>query len=183
MSSVIEPWEHEGSIWKTQAAYFSWMRGQIRRSLWSRNPIKNYIKRQAAIPAPAGHRAKKVIQCEFCQKYHAQSKIEVDHIIPAGSLKEWADVGPFMERMLNPTGGYRLLCKPCHKTHTYAEKHNMSFAEATIAKQVMRIMKRPASAQIQYMKGQGIYNEEDGKNSYKRRIAIHNYLLNNETTT
>lgn len=174
----IEPWEHEGSIWKTKSAYFSWVRGQIRRGLWSRNPIKNYIKRQAARPAPRGMRAKKVIQCEFCLKDHAQSKIEVDHIIPAGSLKDWDDIGSFMERMLNPSGGYRLLCKPCHKTHTYAEKHNITFDEAKAHKEAIRVVKLPAQKQIEYMKRHEFWTEDNSKNSYKRRIAITEFLNN-----
>jgi len=176
MSSTIEPWEHEGSIWKSKSAYFSWIRGQIRRGLWSRNPIKNYIKRQASKPAPRGSRAKKVIQCEFCKVDHAQSKIEVDHIIPAGSLKDWEDVGPFMERMLHPSGGYRLLCKPCHKTHTYAEKHDLSFNEAAAHKEAIRIMKQPATGQIAYMKKQGIHTPLEAKNTASRKAAIQKYL-------
>lgn len=168
----VEPWEHEGSIWKTKSAYFSWVRGQIRRGLWSRNPIKNYIKRQAAKPAPRNSRAKKVITCEFCQKDHAQSKIEVDHIIPAGSLKDWDDVGPFMERMLHPAGGYRLLCKPCHKIHTYSEKHKISFELARAHKEALRIMKQPAKTQIAYMERQGIWSTETAKNTNTRKEAI-----------
>lgn len=172
----IEPWLHEGSIWKTQAAYFAWVRGQIRRGLWSRNPIKNYIKRQARKPAPKGSRAKFVITCEFCRKDHAQTKIEVDHIIPAGSLKNWEDIGPFMQRMLNPSGGYRLLCKPCHKTHTYAEKHGLSFNEASAHKQAIRIMKQPAKGQVAYMRKHGIWSLETSKNPTTRREAIIKHL-------
>lgn len=182
MSSTKEPWEHEGSIWKTKSQYFSWVRGQIRRGLWSRNPIKNYIKRRATKPAPLGSRAKKVITCEFCNKDHAQSKIEVDHIIPAGSLKDWDDVGPFMQRMLHPSGGYRLLCKPCHKTHTYAEKHNLSFNEASAHKDVIRIMQQPAKGQIAYMKRQGILTSKNSTNSKARKSAILKHLKNATTS-
>jgi len=178
--SNVEPWEHEGSIWKTKAAYFSWVRGQIRRGLWSRNPIKNYIKRQAAKPAPRGSRAKKVITCEFCNKDYAQSKIEVDHIIPAGSLKDWEDVGLFMERMLHPAGGYRLLCKPCHKTHTYAEKLGVSFDEAKAHKETIRIMKQPAKTQVGYMRKQNIWNLETSKNTKTRKETILKHLLKSQ---
>ena len=178
MQYNVEPWEHEGSIWKSKSAYFSWVRGQIRRGLWSRNPIKNYIKRVAAKPAPPGSRAKKVITCEFCGEDHAQSKIEVDHIIPAGSLKDWDDVGPFMERMLHPSGGYRLLCKPCHKTHTYAERNNISFEEAIAHKEAIRVVKLPAKKQVLYMQKHGFHSAENSKNSATRRLAIIQFLNN-----
>ena len=174
-TTTIQPWEHEGSIWKTKAAYFSWVRGQIRRSLWGRNPIKNYVKRLAAKPAPPGSRAKKVIECEFCHKDHAQSKIEVDHVVPAGSCRDWDDLGPFLRRMLDPSGGYRLLCKPCHKTHTYAEKMGVTFEQAAILKEVIRICKLPTAKQTAWMKMKGI-DTTLTTNAVKRRAAISEHL-------
>jgi len=40
MNKQSPPWEQRGSIWKSESAYWNWIRGQLRRAS-SRYPIKN----------------------------------------------------------------------------------------------------------------------------------------------
>ena len=41
-------------VWKTESAYYTWLRGSIRRAMWSKNPVKlEFIKRnRIKIPNP-----------------------------------------------------------------------------------------------------------------------------------
>ncbi|MGB2185074.1 MAG: hypothetical protein ACPH5P_00195 [Akkermansiaceae bacterium] len=175
-SKLKAPWEEECSPWKNESEFWTWVRGQMRLCLWSRNPIKNAAKRAAAKPAPKGHRAKKVIQCCMCNDWLAQSKIEVDHIKPAGSLRSFDDIAPFARELLWPSEGVRMVCKPCHKIITYADRQKISVEEARAVKKAIAIMKLKKPQQIMWMKSEGIYTEKNSINSVKRRAAITDHL-------
>ena len=61
--------------------------------------------------------------CAHCSGWFSEKETHVDHIVPAGSLKSFEDVGPFSRRLLFPTPDQlQILCKPCHKTKTLAER-------------------------------------------------------------
>ena len=49
-------------------------------------------------------------------------EVEVDHIVPAGSLKTFDDLPEFVERMFCEADGFQVLCKPCHQLKTNAER-------------------------------------------------------------
>jgi hypothetical protein len=70
------------------------------------------------------------------------------------------------------------LCKPCHKTHTYAERNNISFDEAIAHKEAIRVVKLPAKKQVLYMQKHGFHSAENSKNSATRRLAIIQFLNN-----
>ena len=47
-------WERYPHIWKTESTFLSWIRGNVRRNLWSRHPVKiEFIKNnRIRIPNP-----------------------------------------------------------------------------------------------------------------------------------
>lgn len=58
-----------------------------------------------------------VYQCAICGDISA--KVQVDHINPAGSLKSYADLPAFCERLFcEDISQLRVLCAPCHKKVT-----------------------------------------------------------------
>jgi len=57
----------------------------------------------------------------MCKKWFARTMVQVDHIIPVGSLKKKEDLVPFLERLTSEKG-YRVLCKPCHQSVTNKER-------------------------------------------------------------
>lgn len=63
-------------------------------------------------------------QCSECQSYYKRTEVEVDHIEPAGSLKSFDDIGPFVERMFVGVDKLRVLCKTCHRKITNESKKN-----------------------------------------------------------
>ena len=120
----LEPWSDPHTIWQTQPAFFSWLRSQLRRS-WTRYPISTNFKNAQCRRAPAGSRAKWVGTCSKCLGEFAKSHLQVDHIIPAGSLCSWEDVAGFTKRLYTTSNNLRLLCEPCHKTITQMDRHGI----------------------------------------------------------
>ena len=60
--------------------------------------------------------------CAMCDGWFKMKEVEVDHIIPCGSLKDFGDLAGFVERMFCSQEHLRIVCKPCHKAHTKAER-------------------------------------------------------------
>lgn len=141
---MANPWEAKDSPWKTESAWWGYLRGCLRKA-WSRNPIKlNLIKKKRRqIPNPNPKGKKEFVfgfDCDVCSGTFVLSEGEVDHIEPAGSLKSIEDIRGFVERLLFVTeDDLRLVCKGCHKAITYAEKTGMSFDEAKIEKEAIRL--------------------------------------------
>jgi len=61
-------------------------------------------------------------QCAECKKYYPNKVVVVDHIKPAGSLKDYKDLPDFVENMFCSEDGLQVLCKPCHYLKTMEER-------------------------------------------------------------
>lgn len=146
------PWENYPHIWKTKSAFMSWLRGGIRRSLWSRSPIKlEFIKKhRKMIPNPKrGNRAQVWgATCCICGKDHVLKNIEVDHKVGNHSLRDISDIESFiLSVVLVSDNDLQLVCKDCHKIKTHAEKNNISFEDAVKEKKLIAYMKLPTPTQ------------------------------------
>ena len=135
----------EGTPWKTPSEFWTWVRGGLRRSLWMRHPNKLALLKEKRYRADIGRggRAIWALQCSICHTEHPQSGCEVDHVEEAGSLKSLDDVKGFVERLcfVQPED-LRIVCKPCHRTLTYASRYGMTFAEAKKRKDAIASKKK-----------------------------------------
>ena len=105
----------------TEAAYWGMIRSGLRRTFRYWKPIQQCkFENRKAYTGP-NKRQKWVYTCEHCLGEFKEKEIQVDHIIPTGSLKCYSDLPGFVERLSSETG-YQILCKPCHKEKTKAEK-------------------------------------------------------------
>lgn len=109
---------HAGGTW-TKARYFSFIRSKLREGMRS-YPVKQQVK-------VANRRKKKSARrfeynCADCRGWFPDSKIEVDHIEPAGSLKDYDDLPGFVRRLYCEADNLQILCKPCHNKKTAAER-------------------------------------------------------------
>jgi Zn finger protein HypA/HybF involved in hydrogenase expression len=77
----------------------------------SRRPYKGPNKRQ-----------KFEYQCNTCKRWFPDKKINVDHIIPAGSLQSAGDLPGFVERLFCEKDNLQVLCSSCHDKKTKIEK-------------------------------------------------------------
>lgn len=163
----MNPWEDEHGIWKTQSAFFSWIRGSLRRA-WTKYPVSKNFKNSQCRPAPKGGRAKWVADCAKCGKQFNKSSLQVDHIVPAGSIRSWEDVGAFVQRLFTTSENMRLLCKPCHEMVTNQERWGLSEEEAIKRKEMVEFFKLSVSKQKEILMKNG-FNEEEVKNSTLRK--------------
>lgn len=143
----IEPWKEYPHIWKTPAAWFSYLRGCLRKA-WMRHPAKlEYIKKhrkRIANPNPRGKSPTAWgFTCEMCGKDFPQKDGQVDHKVEAGSLTKTEDIQGFVERLLYVSeDSLQYVCKECHAALTYASRKGISVEEAVVEKKVIALTKQ-----------------------------------------
>ena len=135
-------------VWKTESAFMSWIRGGVRRSLWSKHPVKlEFIKRNR-IKIPNPNPKGKVAEvwggvCSLTGDVHILANLEVDHITGNHSLRVLSDIENFIKGIVLITlDDLQFVSKEAHKIKSYAEKQGISFEEAKIEKEVIEIIKQ-----------------------------------------
>ena len=176
-----EPW-NETEVWKNKSAFFTWLRGQIRKSIWQNYPLRNEFKDEQCVPITEEIReehglskqTKKVAVCHYCSSYFPKSKLEVDHVEMAGSIRDFDEIGSFVAGITCSKTNMVLTCKPCHKVKSYAERMGISFDLARTTKKAIDIQKGDDKL---WLSDRGITPETNAK---KRRDQIIEYLSNHE---
>ena len=141
-------WEIYPHIWATESAYMSWLRGGIRRYLWSKNPVKLEFIKQNRVKIPNPNPKGKVKEvwggvCALTGNTYPIGDMEVDHISGNHSLNTIDDLVPFVKGIVMVTlEDLQLVSKEAHKIKSYAEKQGISFEEAKIEKEVIEIIKQ-----------------------------------------
>jgi len=106
----------------TESAFWSFIRSALRqKSRWWK-PIgqaKQAAKRKYKGP---NKRQKFEYQCNQCKEYFPDKEINVDHIIPAGTLRSANDLPGFVERLFCEVDNLQVLCSNCHNKKTQDEK-------------------------------------------------------------
>lgn len=102
----------------TESAFWAFIRSSIRKASMYWKPLQQ-CKTDARRPYTGSNgRQKWEYQCAECNKWFMEKQIQIDHIIDAGSLKSGDDLKAFVERCFVESGGYQVLCKPCHQIKT-----------------------------------------------------------------
>ena len=179
---ALEPWEQCPDVWKTEATFFQWMRGQMRRA-WSRHPVKVSYMHANRERVPLGRKTTKNpkgmvwgCRCEQCHELFRQTECEVDHIEGAGSFRNWGEFEAWMIKLMHINwNGIRIVCKKCHKIKSYAERYDLTIEEAALEKDVIAFTKIAVVAQVSTLTAAG-YELEEISNAAKRRAAYKKYL-------
>lgn len=106
----------------SNSAFFSFIRSALRqKSRWWK-PVS--VAKAAAKRTYKGvnKRQKFEYLCASCGKYYSDKMVQVDHIIPAGSLNCFEDLPGFVQRLFCEENNLQVLCTACHTTKTNAEK-------------------------------------------------------------
>jgi 5-methylcytosine-specific restriction endonuclease McrA len=69
-------------------------------------------------------RRKWEFKCAKCKEHFPDKEVQVDHIIPAGTLKHYKDLAGFVERLFCEIEGFQVLCTTCHNIKTQNERKN-----------------------------------------------------------
>lgn len=102
----------------SEAKFYSFLRSGL-RAKWTRWPPRYEALADARrVYKGKNKRQKYEYKCADCNKYFAQKDVQVDHIIPCGTLKTWNDLAGFAERLFVSKDKLQILCKPCHRKKT-----------------------------------------------------------------
>ena len=110
-----------GKTW-TEARYFQFIRTALRKA-FSRYPVK-YAVLNDAKRTVTGKRHKYEYKCCECKGWFKSTEVQVDHIIPCGSLKTFDDLPRFVSTLFCESDNLQVICKPCHKAKTAEERAN-----------------------------------------------------------
>ena len=106
-----------GKTW-TEARYWGFIRSALRMA-WQKYPVKWQVKKSASRPSQlTDKRTKFEYQCSLCKGWFKGKEAEVDHVEPAGRLKNYHDLPGFVARLFCEKDNLRVLCKACHKDVT-----------------------------------------------------------------
>ena len=188
MTKNIKPWELDETPWRTEAAYCSYLRGGLRKALWNRSPIKLSFLRSKRYKLPLGRCTKKnpkgmvfVLDCEECKETLRQAELEVDHRGVVNSLKTLEDLKTFIEGLvLVSFEDLRILCKACHKIHSYADRLGISFEEAALRKRIISLRKWGVRAELKFLRWKG-FTEDQISNKIKRTKCFEEVIKNGTT--
>lgn len=143
----------EGTPWKTQAEFYTYIRGCLRKA-WMRHPNKirkiNAVRFKVDRLDKDGNvmldkktgKPKQIwnCTCDICGHTGKMADFQVDHIHPAKALTCYDDLPGFVLRLLYvKEEDLRILCKQCNAVHAYADKHGISFEEARIEKEAIAL--------------------------------------------
>ena len=106
----------------TDSAFWSFIRSALRqKSRWWKPITECKMKARRAYKGPL-KRQKFEYQCNNCKDWFPEKKINVDHIIGAGSLNCSTDLPGFVERLFCEQDNLQVLCTECHDKKTKLEK-------------------------------------------------------------
>ena len=107
----------------TEARFWGFIRSGL-RAKWSRWPPKYEVLNKAKRLKPKNKKGRHRFeyQCSQCNQWWMNKEVEVDHITPCGSLKSYADLVGFVERLFTSADRLRVVCKPCHRIITKKER-------------------------------------------------------------
>lgn len=169
------PWEEYPEIWGTEAAFWTYVRGGLRRGLWEKSPIKLSYKNKHCHKPPEGYtgRAKSGTECALTGEWTGKSKLEVDHMDGHKSLLCWEDVLDFILHLVPPPDSLQLVDKEAHKIKSYSERKGISFEEAVIEKKAIAICK---GDEKKWLLDNGMDSSNMGSNATKRRQQVKDIL-------
>lgn len=106
----------------TEAAFWAFIRSALRNKSRYWKPItQTKMNARRAYSGP-NKRQKFEYQCNHCKKWFAEKDINVDHIIPAGTLTCANDLPGFVERLFCEVKNLQVLCTECHNVKTQKER-------------------------------------------------------------
>ena len=177
-----KPWEIPETPWKTESAFMSYIRSGIRKSIWSRYPVKTiFIKnnRIRGINPKTGRECYGGI-CYITKKFFPQNELEIDHISGNYSLKNIDECSSFLRGMLYVDfDDLAFVSKAAHKIKNYSDKQGITYREAEIEKGVIAKCKQTAKVQVTELRNAG-FDEEEIKNAKSRRECYRKLLGEND---
>lgn len=108
----------------TEAQFFSMIRSALRQSSRWWKPIAQCKINARRKYTGTNKRKKWEYLCANCGGWFDDKNIQVDHIVPAGSLSSFEDLSPFIKKLFCEVDGLQVLCLTCHSAKCKEERKN-----------------------------------------------------------
>ncbi len=103
----------------TESEYFQRIRQFLRKCFQFWPPMQLALKKASRPSQSSNKRLKFEYQCNYCKKWFPRKMVQIDHRIECGSLNNYNDIVPFIQRLTTEdVNGYQILCKPDHSNKT-----------------------------------------------------------------
>lgn len=111
------PRTRAGGEW-TEAAFWGFLRSNIRLISRKWPPRKNVLLAARRPSQSENKRLKWEHQCSECKGWFPAKEVEVDHLVPCGTMSSWDEFREFSERLFCEADGLTVHCKTCHQSKT-----------------------------------------------------------------
>ena len=106
----------------SESMFWSFIRSGLRqKSRWWK-PITDCKLAAKRAYQGTNKRQKFEYQCNKCKNWFPEKQINIDHIIPAGTLTCAQDLPAFVEKLFCEIDNLQCLCEECHNVKTQSEK-------------------------------------------------------------
>ena len=119
------PRTRNGGTW-TEARYWQSVRSGLRRLFRFWKPAVAALH-AARFPCKGPNGQKWAYLCHDCKKPFPRKQVQIDHIVPCGTLTDFEHVSEFIRRLTpEDPGAYAVRCLACHQAKTNAERATSS---------------------------------------------------------
>jgi len=109
----------------TESEFWTMIRSALRRRTIYWKPISVCRDKSRRNYSGPNKRQKFEYQCNICKEWFSGKNITVDHIEPAGILRQASDLPDFVEKLFCEVDGLQVLCNPCHDAKTKEDKEKL----------------------------------------------------------
>jgi len=107
-----------GGEW-TEAAFWGFLRSNLRLASQKWPPLARLVLEKSRRTSQSSNkRLKWEHQCADCGHWFPRKEVEVDHLVPCGSLRNWDEFKTFAERLFCEADGLVVRCETCHQIKT-----------------------------------------------------------------
>lgn len=111
------PRTRAGGEW-TEAGFWNFLRSNLRLMSRKWPPRKSVLLASRRKSQSTNKRLKWEHQCCDCQGWFPAKEVEIDHLVPCGSLRNWDEFMAFAERLFCEPDGLVVRCVTCHQVKT-----------------------------------------------------------------
>jgi len=103
----------------TEAQFWGFLRSNLRLAARKWAPRRHALMAARRESQSDNALLKWEFQCAACGGWFPKKEVEVDHIVPAGSLRSFDEIAGFVERLFCELDGLAVLCERCHHAKTH----------------------------------------------------------------
>lgn len=147
------------------------------RSAWMKSDVKLAYLYSKTIPdMDETTRTKWLVKCEICGKLFKLTDVQIDHKLGNHSFTKVSDFENYFNNILMVGfDDLQLLCEDDHLSKTLSEKLGITFQEAVLEREVIKLCKMKAAQIDKWLKERDVVC---AKNPTARRNAIREVLKN-----